>query len=127
MEPLLAQADMSLNAIIAFGTLNNPNMRDGHHANMDVAKAAGLRGPVAYSLHYAGLVSDLMAQRHGEAWARRGLLALSFLRPVCAGDRLELRVGERPLQRPEGAPDGALQVDIYNQLGELVAAGAAHA
>lgn len=123
---LSAKAEMSLDAIMAFGGLNNPNVAKGHHASMEAAKSAGLRGPVAYSLHYAGLVADLMARRHGRDWAERGQLSLSFVRPVFAGDALDIRIGERPLQRPEGVPERALQVDIYNQLGELVAAGAAH-
>lgn len=123
---LAAKADMSLDAIIAFGGLNNPDVAKGHHASMEAARSAGLRGPVAYSLHYAGLVADLMARRHGRAWAEKGDLSLSFVRPVFAGDSLDIRIGERPVQRPDGVPAGAQQVDIYNQLGELVAAGAAH-
>lgn len=116
---------MPLESIVAFGALNNPNVRDGHHANQAAAESAGLRGPVAYSLHYAGFVGDVLTRKYGRAWAQKGKLSLSFVRPVFAGDDLEIRIDARELQRPDGVPPGAVQVDVYNQLNELVAAGSA--
>jgi acyl dehydratase len=68
-----------------------------------------------------------MTQRYGERWIRGGEMAVAFIKPVCAGDDIKVVIGERPVQRPEQVSAGqyGLQVDIYNQLGDLVAAGAA--
>lgn len=121
-----ARMPMPLDSIVAFGALNNPDVRKGHHASQEAAEAAGLRGPVAYSLHYAGFVADLLTRRVGRRWSEEGALSLAFVRPVYAGDLLEVRIGERPLQWPEASPPSAHQVDVYNQLGELVAAGSVH-
>jgi acyl dehydratase len=124
---------MSLDMIIGFGQLVRdrapfalPDIRSGHHADVDAAKSAGLRGPVAYSLHYYAHVAALLERAYGTGWTRHGDLAMAFLRPVCAGDDVSIRIGERPVQRADGPPDPGttqLQVDVYNQLGELVAAG----
>jgi acyl dehydratase len=68
-----------------------------------------------------------MLQRYGARWLDGGEMAVAFIRPVCAGDDIKVVIGERPVQRPEQVTAGqqGLQVDIYNQLGELVAAGVA--
>jgi len=97
----------------------------GHHADPEAAKSVGLRGPVGYSLHYYAHVSHLMTGRFGRRWTDGGEMSIAFIKPVCAGDDIRVEVGARPLQRPEPVPAGksALQADVYNQLGELVAAG----
>lgn len=131
---LATEFQMTQHAIDAFGALvgqRAPQLKrtpgTGHHSNPAAAKSVGLRGPVAYSLHYYGHVADLMTQRHGERWLRGGEMAVAFIKPVCAGDDIRVVVGERPVQRPEQVPNGScgFQVDVYNQLGELVAAGVA--
>ncbi len=125
---------MSQQAIDAFGALvgqRAPQLKrkpgTGHHSDPAAAKSVGLRGPVAYSLHYYGHVADLMTQRYGERFLHGGEMAVAFIKPVCAGDDIKVVVGERPVQRPEQVPNGqqGFQVDVYNQLGELVAAGVA--
>jgi len=120
-----ADLAMPLNAIIRFGILTNKDVASGHHGNAEVAKAAGLRGPVAYSLHYYGKISDLMFQRFGSRWLETGRMSVSFLRPVYADDYLRIGIGKRPLQRPEQASEGQLnlQVDVYNERDDLIAAG----
>lgn len=131
---LAAEFQMSQQAIDAFGALvgqRAPHLKrkpgTGHHADPAAARSVGLRGPVAYSLHYYGHVADLMTQRYGERWLRGGEIAVAFLKPVCAGDDVRVVVGERPVQRPEQVANGShgFQIDVYNQLGELVAAGVA--
>jgi acyl dehydratase len=131
--PLCADVHMSLEMIIGFGQLVRdraafvmPDVRKGHHADVEAAKSAGLRGPVAYSLHYNAHVGALLEQTFGERWTNGGDLNMAFLRPVCAGDDVSIRIGERPVDRADAPLDpGAerLQVDVYNQLGELVSAG----
>jgi len=129
---LATEFHMSQQAIDAFGALvgqRAPHLKrkpgTGHHSDPEAAKSVGLRGPVAYSLHYYAHVSHLMMQRFGQSWLEGGEMAISFIKPVCAGDDVRVAIGERPVQRPDQLADGqqALQVDIFNQLGELVAAG----
>jgi acyl dehydratase len=97
----------------------------GLNADPEAAKSVGLRGPIAYSLHYYAQVAHLMTERFGARFLNGGEMAVSFIKPVCAGDDVRIAIGERPVQRAEQLAPAreALQVDIYNQLGELVAAG----
>ncbi len=131
---LATEFRMTQQAIDAFGALvaqRVPQLKrkpgTGHHSDPAAAKSVGLRGPVAYSLHYYGHVADLMTQRYGERWLCGGEMAVAFIKPVCAGDHVKVVIGERPLRRPEQVSNGnqGFQVDVYNQLGELVAAGVA--
>jgi len=131
-KPLASEFDMSQQAIDAFGALIGkrvPALRrprgTGHHADVEAAKSVGLRGPVAYSLHYYAHVSHLMAERFGERWFNGGEISVAFIKPVCAGDRVFVKVGERDVQRPPESSEDRLvfQADVFNQLNELVAAG----
>ena len=72
---LATEFQMSQQAIDAFGALvgqRAPHLKrkagTGHHSDPAAAKSVGLRGPVAYSLHYYGHVADLMLQRYGARW-----------------------------------------------------------
>lgn len=131
-QSLQSQFHMSQQAIDAFGALIGkrvPALKrppgTGHHADPEAAKSVGLRGPVGFSLHYYAHVSHLMAQRFGPRWTAGGEMSIAFLKPVCAGDDIRVEIGAREVQRPEPLAAGrtALQADVYNQLGELVAAG----
>lgn len=131
-DALGTQFHMSQQAIDDFGALIGrrvPALKrepgTGHHSDPEAAKSVGLRGPVGFSLHYYAHVSQLMTQRFGRRWTAGGEMSIAFIKPVCAGDDITVRIGERPVQRPEPVAQGriALQADIYNQLGELVAAG----
>ena len=44
----------------------------GHHSDPVAAKSVGLRGPVAYSLHYYGHVSHIMTRSYGQRWIEGG-------------------------------------------------------
>jgi acyl dehydratase len=124
--------EMSQKAINAFGALLGARLPSlgrkpgAHHWDPEVARSVGLRAPVAYSLHYYGHVSHIMTRAYGRRWIEGGEMSVAFLMPVCAGDDVVVKVGDRPLQRPPeqaGAGRLVLQVDVYNQLDELVAAG----
>ena len=131
-EAMKTNIAMTQDAINAFGALIGKRIPwlkrkpgTGHHADPEAAKSVGLRGPVAFSLHYYAQVSQLMTERFGQRWLETGKMAVSFIKPVCAGDALRIHIGERPVQRVMDDDDSRLpfQVDIYNQLDELVAAG----
>jgi acyl dehydratase len=132
MQALQSQFHMSQQAIDAFGALIGkrvPSLKrrpgTGHHADPEAARSVGLRGPVGFSLHYYAHISHLMTQRYGRFWTEGGEMSIAFIKPVCAGDDIMVQIGERPVQRPEpvAANRTALQADVFNQLGELVAAG----
>lgn len=132
-QALQSQFHMSQQAIDDFGALIGkrvPALKrkpgTGHHADPEAAKSVGLRGPVGFSLHYYAHISHLMMQRFGRRWTEGGEMSVAFIKPVCAGDDITVRIGERPVQRPEPVAEGRtlLQADVFNQLGELVAAGA---
>jgi acyl dehydratase len=131
---MISEFEMTQGAIDAFGALLGSRMPalkrkpGGHHSDVEAAKSVGLRGPVAYSLHYYGHVSHIMTKAFGKRWLESGEMSVAFIKPVCAGDSVVVKVGARPLQRPPETPRAdrqSLQVDVYNQLGELVAAGEA--
>lgn len=133
--PLTDDVRIDMESIHAFGALVRQRApfeiadpSKGHHADAEAAQKAGLRGPVAYSLHYAGVVERLLDRALGSRWSAGGRLSMAFLRPVYAGDVLAVRIGDRPLDRAPPCEDERLewlQVDVYNQIGELAAAGAA--
>ena len=132
MQMLETQFHMSQQAIDDFGALVGsrvPSLQrkpgTGHHSDPEAAKSVGLRGPVGFSLHYYAHVSHLMTQRFARRWTESGEMSIAFIKPVCAGDHIVVKIDERPLQRPEPVAAGrtALQADVFNQLGELVAAG----
>lgn len=131
-DEMISRFQMSQKAIDAFGALLGARLPwlkrkpGGHHSDAEAAKSVGLRGPVAYSLHYYGHVSDIMTKKFGRPWVEGGEMSVAFIRPVCAGDDVVVTVGARPLQKPPADAAGDrefLQVDVHNQLGELVAAG----
>ena len=131
-QSLQSQFHMSQQAIDDFGALIGkrvPALKrkpgTGHHADPEAAKSVGLRGPVGFSLHYYAHVSHLMTQRFGARWTEGGEMSIAFIKPVCAGDDIRVEIGARAVQRPEPLAAGrtALQADVFNQLGELVAAG----
>ena len=123
---------MSQDAITGFGNLLGARLPSlghkpgGHHTDPEAARSVGLRGPVAYSLHYYGHVSDIMTRAFGRRWVEGGEMSVAFIQPVCAGDEVIVSVDQRPLQKPaedQGADRLVMQVDVCNQDGTLVAAG----
>lgn len=129
---MISAFEMSQKAIDAFGALLGARLPwlkrepGGHHSDPVAAQSVGLRGPVAYSLHYYGHVSHIMTRSYGQRWIEGGEMSVAFIKPVCAGDDVVVKVGDRPLQRPPESPQEnrlVLQVDVYNQLDDLVAAG----
>src|SRR5437016_2432604 len=111
-EALTAKFQMSQQAIDAFGALIGKRVPllkrkpgTGHHSDPKAAKSIGLRGPVAYSLHYYAHVAHLMTERFGQRWLQDGEIAVSFIKPVCAGDDVVVKIDARPVQRPDQIAD----------------------
>jgi len=132
--PLRHELPLSTTNIGHFGTLVGerlPQFASGptrnHHNDEEIARAAGLPAPVGYSLQYYGPVSHLMTAHYGERWLKTGEMAVSFIKPIYAGDNLTIEIGGREVQRPLEVTQGrvVLQVDCFNQRGDLVAAGTA--
>lgn len=74
----------------AYGVLNGDN--DIIHYDDQFAKDRGFRGTLGHGLMYTAYVCDLAAKRYGADWHYRGRLTVKYVRGVCPGDELEVRL-----------------------------------
>jgi 3-hydroxybutyryl-CoA dehydratase len=91
-----------------------------HHTDPDIARQLGLPGTVAQALHYCGYISEMLFDRWGHDWLTRGDIEMAFLKPVYAGDEVQIAV-----ESVDGDGTGPVIVNCRNQRGELVATGSA--
>ena len=61
------------------------------HANLELARASGLRLPIMQGQQQACLVAELMTRFFGASWFESGYLKLKFINPVYAGDVVAIR------------------------------------
>jgi len=73
-----------------YGALNGDN--DIIHYDDQFAKDRGFRGTLGHGLMYTAYVCDLAARRYGKDWQYRGRLTVKYVRGVCPGDTLEVRI-----------------------------------
>lgn len=73
-----------------YGKLNGDN--DILHYDDAFAKARGFRGTLGHGLMYTGYVCDLAAKKYGNDWFYRGRLKVKYVRPVCPGDNLVVKI-----------------------------------
>lgn len=86
------------------------------HSDLEVARSIGLEATIAQGMQTLAIASELMTTVCGEAWLARGELAVTFTKPVRAGD--EVRV--------EATPDGdGYEIEARNEDGDLVMVGRA--
>lgn len=100
-----------------------PGTPRNHHTDTAVARQMGLPGTVAQSLQYCAFAAHLALDRLGPAVLDRGRLSFVFLRPVYAGDLLDISLGSE--MGSETAPAGRCEVRCANQRGDVVATGTA--
>lgn len=75
-----------------YGKLNGDN--DILHYDDAYAKERGFRGTLGHGLMYTGYVCDLAAKKFGRDWHYRGRLTVKYVRGVCPGDQLEVRLND---------------------------------
>ncbi|MFN0145161.1 MAG: MaoC family dehydratase [Dehalococcoidia bacterium] len=113
----ISQEDMNRFAGLRGARLGTarPAGKGSHHTDPAVAKEAGLSGTVAQALHYCAYVSQLLLDEHGRRWVEGGELEIKFVRPLYAGDSVEVTL-------TESGADHA-RVECRNQDGQMLAFG----
>ncbi|OAI41558.1 hypothetical protein AYO38_00565 [bacterium SCGC AG-212-C10] len=86
-----------------------------HHTDPTVAREAGLSGTVAQALHYCAYIGQLMLDEAGKRWLEGAELEMKFIRPVYAGDTVEVKL--------RGDSEDERTIECLNQNGELIAFG----
>lgn len=90
-----------------------------------MVRAAGWDRPLAQAMQTAGYVRALIARFFGDAWSWTGWQDTKFLRPVLAGERLD--VGGSVLRRGSSAGKTRADVRVWvrDASGNLTAVGLA--
>lgn len=93
------------------------------HTDLTVALQAGLPGTIAQGLMSSMYVSELGTRLFGSAWFSHGWNYLTYLRPVFAGDELELRGVVIGTAQDDSGTRVELEVWIQNGRDEKTAVG----
>jgi phosphate acetyltransferase len=95
------------------------------HSDEAFARKKGFRAPLAQAMMSTAYVSELMTRFAGAGFVKGGTMAMTFIKPVLAGDTLTVR-GVVKEKRPEGARTRVIvEVWCENQHGEKTAVGTA--
>jgi phosphate acetyltransferase/phosphate butyryltransferase len=93
------------------------------HSDEAFARKKGFRAPLAQAMMSTAYVSELMTRFAGAGFVKGGTMAMTFIKPVLAGDTLTVR-GVVKETRPEGARTRVVvEVWCENQHGEKTAVG----
>src|SRR5262245_49266544 len=95
------------------------------HSDEAFARKKGFRAPLAQAMMSTAYVSELMTRFAGLGFVKGGTMAMTFIKPVLAGDTLTVRGVVKETQ-PEGARTRVVvEVWCENQHGEKTAVGTA--
>jgi phosphate acetyltransferase len=95
------------------------------HSDEAFARKKGFRAPLAQAMMSTAYVSELMTRFAGAGFVKGGTMAMTFIKPVLAGDTLTVRGVVKETQ-PEGARTRVVvEVWCENQHGEKTAVGTA--
>ena len=95
------------------------------HSDEAFARKKGFRAPLAQAMMSTAYVSELMTRFAGAGFVKGGKMAMTFIKPVLAGDTLTVRGVVKEAQ-PEGARTRVVvEVWCENQHGEKTAVGTA--
>jgi phosphate acetyltransferase/phosphate butyryltransferase len=95
------------------------------HSDEAFARKKGFRAPLAQAMMSTAYVSELMTRFAGAGFVKGGTMAMTFIKPVLAGDTLTVR-GIVKEKRPEGERTRVIvEVWCENQHGETTAVGTA--
>lgn len=133
-QSITTRMAMTQETILDFGRLvrmraefQMEDVEKGHHGDPEVARRAGLRGPVAYSLQYYARAAALLEEEFGTRWSESGTMQMAFLKPVCAGDEVTILItsSQNSADGTSAPEEPRIQIEVSNQLEELVASGTA--
>ena len=95
------------------------------HSYAAFAKTKGFPAPLAQAMMSTAYVSELMTRFVGAGFVKGGRMAMTFIKPVLAGDTLTVH-GVVKERQPEGARTRVVvEVWCENQHGEKTAVGTA--
>jgi len=112
---------------ISFETMRRYSGETGIHAEEDAGKQKGLGGALVQGGQLVAYLNQMMTNNFGEDYLRGGDIAVSFIKPVRAGDVITAKAIVREI-RPEGTGVRVMcEVWLENQNGEKATVGTASA
>ena len=95
------------------------------HTDEAWARAKGFRAPLAQGMMSTAYVSEMMTGFLGAGFLKGGRLAMNFIQPVYAGDRLTVHGVVKEKLIEGDATRVVVEVWCENQEGDITAAGTA--
>lgn len=97
------------------------------HSDEAFARRKGFRAPLAQAMMSTAYVSELMTRFAGAGFVKGGRMAMTFIKPVLAGDTLTVHGIVKDTQPEDGRTRVTVEVWCENQHGEKTALGTASA
>ena len=95
------------------------------HSDEAFARKKGFRAPLAQAMMSTAYVSELMTRFVGAGFVKGGRMAMTFIKPVLAGDTLTVHGVVKERQPEGGRTRVVVEVWCENQHGEKTAVGTA--
>ena len=95
------------------------------HTDEAWARQKGFRAPLAQGMMSTAYVSELMTGLLGAGFVKGGMIAMTFVAPVYADDRLTVHGVVKEVRPEAGATRVVVDVWCQNQHGEKTAVGTA--
>ena len=95
------------------------------HTDEAWARQKGFHAPLAQGMMSTAYVSELMTQLLGAGFIKGGTMAMTFVKPVYAGDRLTVHGVVTDVRPDNGTTRVVVDVWCENQQGEKTAVGTA--
>lgn len=95
------------------------------HSDEAFARTKGFRAPLAQAMMSTAYVSELMTRFVGAGFVKGGRMAMTFIKPVLAGDTLTVHGVVKERQPEGGRTRVVVEVWCENQHGEQTAVGTA--
>jgi acyl dehydratase len=95
------------------------------HTDAAWARQRGFRAPLAQAMMSTAYVSELMTRFVGAGFVKGGTMAMTFIKPVFAGDRLTVRGVVKETRPESGRTRVVVEVWCENQDGDKTAVGTA--
>jgi acyl dehydratase len=95
------------------------------HSDAAFARTKGFPAPLAQAMMSTAYVSEMMTRFLGAGFVKGGRLAMTFIKPVLAGDRLTVHGVVKERQPEHGRTRVVVEVWCANQHGDKTAVGTA--
>jgi 3-hydroxybutyryl-CoA dehydratase len=95
------------------------------HTDPDWARQKGFRTTLAQGMMSTAYVSEMMTRLLGAGFVKGGTMSMAFIKPVYAGDRLNVHGVVKELRPEAGQTRVVVDVWCQNQHGEKTAVGTA--